>query len=288
MLTVGELFAGIGGFGLGLERAGMRVIWHAEIDSFASAVLRAHWPGVPNHGDVRSVRAGTVERPDVICGGFPCQDISVAGAGGGLEGERSGLWREFARIVGDLRPRYVIVENVGALTSRGLAAILGDLASFRYDAEWHVIPAAAVDAPHLRERCWIVAHDVADSDGGRREGERFAEHGAIEGASGDLVDQLGEGRRRNGADDSSDATRERMERHRPDRIEVAFAPALARLLGRDDAGAFWRDGPAGPALRRMDDGVPNRVDRLRCLGNSVVPQIVEIIGKAIVEADERR
>lgn len=233
MLTVGDCFSGIGGFSLGLERAGMRTRWFAEIDPFACAVLRKHWPHVPNHGDVRSIRAGLVERVDVICGGFPCQDISIAGSGRGLEGERSGLWRELHRIVGDLRPRFAIVENVGALTSRGLARILGDLAAIGYDAEWHVIPAAAVDAPHLRERCWIIASDadqerlrdheqrhevrridvrdgrdaesvddgaarsVADSDGGRRIGERLAQHDHEQGTSGRESHGLGEGRPRN-------------------------------------------------------------------------------------------
>lgn len=242
MLTVGDIFAGVGGFSLGLERAGMQTRWFAEVDPFASAVLRKHWPGVPNHGDVRSVRAGSVECVDVICGGFPCQDISIAGSGRGLEGERSGLWREMRRIVGDLRPRYALVENVGALTSRGLAVVLGDLAEIGYDAEWHIVPAAAVDAPHLRERCWIVAVDA-------------------------------------------DAALERVERRRPDRLEVTFAPALARLLGRDDAGAGWRDGPPVPAIRRMDDGLPTWLVRgqLAALGNAVVPAIVEIFGRAIVE-----
>lgn len=180
MLTVGDLFSGVGGFALGLERAGMCTRWFAEVDPFASAVLRKHWPDVPNHGDVRSVRAGRVEHVDVICGGFPCQDISIAGSGRGLEGERSGLWREMHRIVGELRPRYALVENVGALTSRGLAVVLGDLAAIGYDAEWHVVPVAAVDAPHLRERCWIIAVD-ADADRERlRHDEQRAPSGRIE------------------------------------------------------------------------------------------------------------
>ena len=124
MLTVGSLFSGIGGFDLGLERAGMRVIWQSEIDPYASAVLKKHWPHVPNHGDVRTITADRVERPDVICGGFPCQDISNAGKRAGIDGERSGLWSEFARIIGDLRPGYVIVENVAALLGRGIERVL--------------------------------------------------------------------------------------------------------------------------------------------------------------------
>lgn|SRR5579862_6955983 len=119
MLTVGSLFAGIGGFDLGLERAGMRVIWQSEIDPYASAVLKKHWPHVPNHGDIRFIHAGNAERPDVLCGGFLCQDISNAGKRAGIDGEQSGLWSEYARVIGELRPRYVIVENVAALLWTG-------------------------------------------------------------------------------------------------------------------------------------------------------------------------
>lgn len=313
MLTVGDLFSGIGGFSLGLERAGMRTAWFAETDPFASAVLRKHWPGVPNHGDVRSVRTGDVERVDVLCGGFPCQDISVAGSGRGLEGERSGLWFEYARIIGELRPRYVIVENVAALLGRGLDRVLGDLAAIGYDAEWHVIPAAAVGAPHRRERVWIIAADAdrrqrdestdevragrnaadyggavaTDADGERRDRQRLAEHTDQQGAPRREPDGLGARGWREGEADAADAASGRMERRLADRQQVTFAPALARLLGRDDAGAFWSDGPAESPIRRVDDGIPARLDRgrLACLGNAVVPQIVEMIGRAIVGAE---
>jgi DNA (cytosine-5)-methyltransferase 1 len=284
MLTVGSLFAGIGGFDLGLERAGMRIAWHAEIDPYASAVLAKHWPGVPNHGDVRSIRRGSVEPVDVICGGFPCQDVSIAGSGRGLDGERSGLWTEFARIVGDLRPRFALVENVGALTSRGLAAILGDFAALGYVGEWHVIPACAIDAPHIRERCWIIAH-APDADGGRLESERLAQHGDEQGAPRRELDGLGARRRGYGAT-LSDAEGERIQGDRPAREQIAFAPSLARLLGRDDAGSYWRDWPTVSPLRGKHDGASGRMDRhrLRCLGNAVVPQIAEVIGTAIIES----
>src|SRR5438552_2774237 len=128
MLTVGSLFAGIGGFDLGLERAGMRVIWQSEIDPYACAVLRKHWPQVPNNGHIRTIVADRVERPDVLCGGFPCQDISLAGARMGLEGDRSGLWSEYARVVRELQPRFVFVENTTGLLSLGMGNVLGELA----------------------------------------------------------------------------------------------------------------------------------------------------------------
>jgi DNA (cytosine-5)-methyltransferase 1 len=158
VLTVGSLFAGIGGFDLGLERAGMRSVWQCEIDPYCQRVLEKHWPDVLRVPDIRDVGAGTVPYVDVICGGFPCQDISVAGRGAGIDGERSGLWSEYARVIRELRPRYVVVENVAALLARGLDRVLGDLAALGYDAEWDCIPASAVGAPHRRDRLWLVAY----------------------------------------------------------------------------------------------------------------------------------
>jgi DNA-cytosine methyltransferase len=190
-MNVLDLFSGIGGFSLGLERTGgFRTVAFCEIDPFCRRVLAKHWPEVPCYDDVRSLTADRLRADgisvDVICGGFPCQDISVAGNGAGLDGERSGLWREYARLVGELRPRLIIVENVAALLGRGLGDVLGDLAALGYDAEWHCIPAAAVGAPHRRDRIWIVAHDavrrwglIQASSSGIRDAERRPE-----GASG--------------------------------------------------------------------------------------------------------
>src|ERR1035437_5089521 len=132
-LNVLDLFSGIGGFSLGLERAGMRTVAFCEIEPYCRAVLRKHWPDVPIFEDVRTLAAADVPGVDLICGGFPCQDISLAGKGAGITGERSGLWGEYARLVGELRPRYVIVENVAALLGRGMARVLGDLSQIGYD-----------------------------------------------------------------------------------------------------------------------------------------------------------
>jgi hypothetical protein len=150
VLSVGGLFSGIGGLELGLERAGMRVLWHCEQDPFCRAVLKRHWPDNPCFPDVREVRGAEVPRVDLLCGGFPCQDVSAAGRRAGILGERSGLWAEFARLVRELRPRYVLVENVPGLLVRGLGDVLGDLADDGYDAEWDGIPAAA-SAPRIYE-----------------------------------------------------------------------------------------------------------------------------------------
>lgn len=282
-----DLFSGIGGFSVGLERAGFRTIAFCEIDPAARLILQRHWPGVPVYEDVRELTAERlvhdgVGLPDVVCGGFPCQDISVAGKGAGLAGERSGLWVEFARIIGEVRPIYVLVENVSALLGRGHGEVLGDLAALGYDAEWHCIPAAAVGAPHRRDRVWIVA---ADTDRGGFQGERVEEHGEEQGARGRVVDGLGEGRWRPRSPDVADASRIGVEGHRAARFEVPLAPRLARLLGRDDAGSYWTDGPVEPPICGMDDGVRTWTHRLRCLGNAVVPQIVEMIGRAIIDSE---
>lgn len=169
-MTVGSLFSGIGGLDLGLHWAGFETKWFCEIEKFPQAVLRKHWPHVPIIEDVRNVTTGNVQRVDVIAGGFPCQDISWAGKGRGIdydlseqEGTRSGLWWEMWRVIRDLRPRYVIAENVPALTHRGLDIVLGSLAEIGYDAEWQTISAASVGAPHIRERVFIVAYENSNS-----------------------------------------------------------------------------------------------------------------------------
>lgn len=255
-MRVGSLFTGIGGFDLGLERAGMSVAWQSEIDPYASAVLRKHWPDVPNLGDIRNIR--NPPTVDVLCGGFPCQDISVAGKGAGIEGERSGLWREYARIIGEVRPRYVVVENVAALLGRGLGRVLGDLAALGYDAEWHCIPAADVGAPHRRDRLWIVAYPYPLRESQPQGGEQDQR-----GRAGDC-----------GAHVANAHDSRRVKQWRPFAIREEFSAA--------ECGGWWR---TEPDVGRVADGIPARVDRLRCLGNAIVPQIAEIIGKAIVSAE---
>jgi len=244
-LRVLDLFSGIGGFSLGLERAGMQTVAFCEIDPFARRVLAKHWPQVPIYDDVRELDAARLRADgitiDVICGGFPCQDISTSGHKVGLSGERSGLWREYARIIRELRPLYVVVENVAALLGRGLGDVLGDLAECGYDAEWDCIPAYAVGAPQTRDRVWIVAYPQ------------------------------GIGRQ------PSDAQPRVLPTSLPNRAGLAGGGGAA-----DAADAQWTVWPPEPALVRVADGFPDRLDRIRGLGNAVVPQIVEIIGRAIV------
>ena len=254
-----DLFSGIGGFSLGLERAGMQTVAFCEIEPYCQAVLRKHWPEVPIYGDVRTLTAHALSRDgievDVICGGFPCQDISFAGAGAGIDGDRSGLWREYARLIGELRPGLVIVENVAALLAgpserRGgwFGRVLGDLASSGYDAEWDCIPAAAVGAPHLRDRVWIMAYPeqvewVCPI---------FNPHNASETVRKNATIGLQNG------------------------LRFEMGAPLRSIPGR------WMDQP-DPV--RVAHGVSDWSHRLAECGNAVVPQIPELIGRAIAQAE---
>lgn len=162
LLTFGSLFAGIGGFDLGFERAGMVCKWQVEIDDYANRVLAKHWPNVHRERDIRETGPHNLERVDVICGGFPCQDISYAGEGAGLDGARSGLFFEAVRVVRELQPRIVVLENVAALLTRGLDRVLGTLAEIGFDAEWHSLSASSFGLPHLRARLFIIAYPSSE------------------------------------------------------------------------------------------------------------------------------
>lgn len=286
-LRVLDLFSGIGGFSLGLERTGgFETVAFCEIEPFPRKVLAKHWPGVPCYDDVRTLTADVLARDgiavDVITGGFPCQDISVAGKQRGLgEGTRSGLWSEIVRLVGELRPRYVIVENVAALLAgpseqRGgwFGRVLGDLAECGYDAEWRNIPACMVSAPHRRERIWIVAHPAhMQRNGGNDNAGKRMECWPLSKLGND-------GRAAFVADPNQARLEGREEAGNP----CSFGARGKQLTQRcaDSAGATW---PPEPSVGRVANGVPNRVDRLAALGNAVVPQIPELIGRAILQAE---
>jgi DNA (cytosine-5)-methyltransferase 1 len=179
-MKVGSLFSGVGGFDLAARWMGWRTAWYSEIDPYACQVMARHFPNAMNLGDIRRIQGTKVEPVDLLCGGFPCQDISLAGKGAGIEGARSGLWSEFARLIGEIHPRWVVAENVSALRGRGLGTVLKDLDALGYDAEWHCIPASAVGAPHQRDRIWIIA-SLSHPFGHRLEG--FVETGSASGAA---------------------------------------------------------------------------------------------------------
>ena len=175
-MTFGSLFAGIGGFDLGLERAGMGCRWQVENNPYCLKVLEKHWPGVKRYGDIRSLDGGELEPVDLICGGFPCQDLSVAGKRAGIDGVHSGLWAEFARLVGEVRPRYVCIENTPGLLANGaMRRVLGDLSALWFDAEWTSVRASNVGTTQRRERVFIVAYASIS----RREARRRGAGGSI-------------------------------------------------------------------------------------------------------------
>ena len=274
-MKFGSLFTGIGGIDLGLERAGMKCAWQVELDPFCNRVLAKHWPDVPRYQDVTKFcrrisdcepedEEGEVRCPrcatdfsscpcvgtdelvddcgyvDLIAGGFPCQDISQIGKQVGIGGARSGLWTDYARIVRELRPRFVLVENVARLLSNGIETVFADLAALGYDAEWDCFPAHAVGSPHRRDRVFILAHargEGLEGHAGHGEGApRWALQGGSAGSSGLSPDGRPQG--------------------------------------------WWA---AEPAVGRVAHGVPRRVDRLKALGNAVVPQVAEWIGRRIME-----
>jgi DNA (cytosine-5)-methyltransferase 1 len=267
-LTFGSLFAGIGGIDLGFERAGLQCKWQVEIDEYARKVLAKHWPEVRRHDDVKTWPENDTERVDVIAGGFPCQDISYAGKGAGLEGERSGLFYEVARIIRIMEPRIVVLENVSALLTRGMGDVLGTLASLGYDAEWECLPASAFGAPHRRDRVFIVSYAK-----GERCGARWARR--VIGTSAWQEDETN-------VADAADAIR------RPNSSQARTSRSEQTIESRRDGsdykprGDWWS---VEPELGRVAHGVPRRVDRLRGLGNAVVPQVAEWIGRRIIEAE---
>ena len=305
----------------------MRVLWHCESDNYCQRVIRKHWPTNPIYPDIRELRGADVEPVDVLCGGFPCQDISFAGAGAGIDGARSGLWSEYARLVGELRPRWVVVENVPALLGRGVGRVLGDLAEIGYDAEWDCLPASAFGAPHRRDRFWLVAYpggeqheDTGAPDGWQTtEGLSQADSDAEAMQRSSLV-----GREPNGDPEGSQVVADTDELRRGKGIQrqsgtsqrtrqanalrggeqLADAEGI-RCVGLGagvslrDRGSLESEGcdpvsgwhwATEPDVGRVAYGVPNRVDRLRGLGNALVPQIAQWIGERIVsyEAEVQR
>jgi DNA (cytosine-5)-methyltransferase 1 len=304
-LTVGSLFSGIGGLDLGLERAGMTVKWQSEIHPYACRVLAKHWPTVPNLGDITKIDWSEVERVDVICGGYPCQPFSLAGIRLGKDDPRH-LWPHVATAIRNLRPRYALLENVAGHLSLGFGRVLGDLAESGYDATWDCIPAAAVGAPHRRDRVFIVAHansdelrvepvdfrwlggalvigddgpprDVAHSNGERleRSESQWEQQcfGEWTGDAGSEMAYAAELHGYGGNDHSSSSSSSARTRQ-----------ALLEPRDRDsDTGADGGWWSSEPDVGRVAHGVPSRVDRLYGLGNAVVPQVAEYVGRRLME-----
>lgn len=319
-----DLFSGIGGFSLGLEAAGYETAAFCEINAKCRHLLAHHWPGVPAFDDITTLTGDQVGPVDAICGGFPCQDISFAGKGAGITGERSGLWRHYARLIGELRPRNVFVENVAALLGRGLGDVLAALASLGYDAWWDCIPAAAVGAPHRRDRLWLVAYPGSLKHQGygdalRREIAAQLSRAAMANATRQCGCGCGCGAEPSRRCQSANCSPAMADAHvqyaqglvasitdqaeRSGSVERPTGPRIASLgglgptqsrMGRmadglpaqlDRLHGGWAEEPDTP---RVAVGVPARVARLHGLGNAVVPQIPQILGRAVLTVNAIR
>lgn len=254
-ITFGSLFAGIGGFDLGLERAGMKCKWQVEIDPFCQRVLAKHWPSVERFSDVKECGKHNLEPVDLICGGFPCQPHSLAGKRRGAQDDRD-LWPEYRRIVDELKPRWVLAENVPGIRTTILDQVLSDLENLNYTAGALVVPACAFNAPHIRKRVFIVAH--ANGGGLPKQGFCTKQQGGAEtfGAG----ETLGNTKSIRHARQMGQSNTEQQ--------------AITRA-------SWWG---IEPEVGRVADGFPGRVDRIRALGNAVVPQVVEWLGCRIIEA----
>jgi DNA (cytosine-5)-methyltransferase 1 len=283
MLSVGSLFTGIGGIDLGLERAGMTVRWQVERDPWCQRVLEKHWPNMPRYKNIEDVGVD-LEPVDLICGGFPCQPVSVAAQQKGTDDDRW-LWPEFRRVVGLLRPRYVLVENVpGLFTANGghaFGEVIGDLADLGYDAEWTVLSAADVGAPHLRKRVWIVADSDRDRrhaiHGGGLVSDEKRKHTSSITRRTNQQSRFGCNGGVAHADSEGPQGRESLSQ-RADQRAVGATGLDDRRIFAGPIGGTWEP---EPKLGRVAHGIPKRVDRLRGLGNAVVPQCVEWIGRRI-------
>jgi DNA (cytosine-5)-methyltransferase 1 len=329
MIKIGSLFSGIGGFELGLERAipNSETIWQVEQNTYCQGILKKHWPQAKIYDDVRNITKDNVEPVDILCGGFPCQDISVAGKMGGLTGERSGLWWEMWRIIGELRPRIIVLENVANILRLGGREVLGSLAQIGYDAEWCIVSASQFGAPHKRNRWFCVAYPNSNgrfeqprkneqSDGISPRGEtpihKKRRRGEESGGEKNIwnqrsnnpqndatnpncerfqkqfftesIDKGKQSSQSNPQNDSSYTNCERLQKY-PTGPESTKRKTheLSKFSFRKNRRSenYWQENAPESPLCSVDDGIPQRVARLKALGNAIVPQCSEWIGKQI-------
>lgn len=263
MLTVGSLFTGIGGIDLAAEWAEMEIIWQCEIDPFCQKVLQKHWPGVKLYDDIRKIR-GT-ERPDVIVGGFPCQPYSIAGKRKGKEDDRD-LWPEMFRVIQELKPTWIVGENVANFVNMELERTLLDLESEGYTTQTFIIPACSVNAKHRRNRCFVVANSGYTESQRRiqsKEGQQYR-------------------KRRKTWSESAPCSNYVAYTKRTGQQTCFLEQREIQFRGSSCGITQWK---VEPKLGRVADGISDRVDRLRGLGNAVVPQQIYPILQAISDIE---
>jgi len=296
-MTVGSLFAGIGGFDLGFQRAGFEIVWQVEKDEWCQRVLEKNFPHIERFGDIKNVGAENLKAVDVICGGFPCQPFSQAGKRGGAEDDRY-LWPEMLRVIQAVQPSWVVAENVYGLTVGEMEAtfdeVLSNLEESGYDTQAFIIPACGVDAPHIRQRVWIVAH---------AESERFGETGSDSSGRSKRFASSGSTPKNVAHTDfqSLEVGQCKPSEQAPQRVitgqgsNVANTKCSTGKQRREVRRMGWqcqsfsrdriRTWAPEPGVGRVASGVSRRVDRIRGLGNAVVPQIPEMIANLILEVE---
>ena len=278
-MKVLDLFSGIGGFSLGLERAGMSTVAMCEKDPYCRKILAKHWPDLTIHEDIRNLDGKRYRNSiDLVCGGFPCQPFSVAGKRKGTNDDRH-LWPEMLRVIKESRPRWVIGENVFGFINMALDDVQADLEREHYEVRKFVLPAVAVDAKHRRDRIILIAYSNSPAVWDRTERQAQGR------------DNLQAGRKTITPNDGTaqslaDTQSERVQGLRSGREQEPHAherQELPMCESQRPRPAYWE---AEPCVGRVADGVPNRVDRIRGLGNAVVPQLIQAIGELVIEADK--
>lgn len=283
-MRIGSLFSGVGGLDLGLEWAGVgETVFQVEKDEYARSVLAKHWPNTQRFDDIHTVGSRNLPLVDVLCGGFPCQDISLAGKGAGLAGARSGLWFEYSRIIRELRPSYIVVENVAALRTRGLDVVLSEISALGYDMWWDCIPASAIGAPQQRDRLFIIAwKTVADTV--------FVDSERVNDRDNSACQSLPPSVGCKGSTEIGDGCQTVGERGRTE-------PRLGRNLDglSDWLDKGWPSGPGEcqkswepPRVEALVGPPKKRKDRLRCVGNAVAPPVGYFIGCMLMWIHDQR
>jgi len=287
-----DLFSGIGGFSLGMEKTGgFETVAFCEIEPFCHKVLKKHWQDVPIYNDIKELTYDTLQadgiEPTVITGGFPCQDISVAGRQEGIIGERSSLWSEYARLIEDVRPTWAIIENVPTLRSKGLALVLQNLSEIGYNAEWHCIPCSTVGGLHRRDRIWIIAYPIEDKATSVRGtiseakvSNRTVSNSMCKGLEGSKQDANHSGQSEEGNEVTSRSASE-SSGIRGEPKHIVTREQIERFA--QYAKTQWT---TEPKLDRVAYGIPNRVHRLKGIGNAVVPQIPQFLGESILNFEK--
>lgn len=299
-MNVGSFFTGAGGLDLGFELEGFEVKWCIEWDPYAQAILRKKFPNAHIYGNVAEVNFTKVQSVDIFIGGPPCQDISNAGKRVGITGSRSKYWKNYAEAIRILRPKIAIIENVSALTIRGLDVILADLAKIGYDAEWYNISASSVGAFHRRERIFIIAYpnssgqldrQIKQHSTKRRKSPLSLSEQSSSNASHPNNNQYGEQCEKSISEKINDVSnteyRNVSKSKLSDReIREESQKASNRFSYENSNGIGWW--LSEPDVVRVADGVPFRVDRIKCLGNAVVPQVAQVIAQTIKEVEKNK